>query len=224
MSISVLNRGGTSGGLKPELTVAAPSGSTIDLLQNGIIVATYTLGANETEHTFVVKVGSYTVRASGEGKADEKSVVVDRVGRYNVSLEYMLWLYREGDECEDVTGGWALENGGGGSLTKNADHMVLYYNSNTSAVYTKNTAMLNPKYRTFCAEVKAEQSSFSQKNFVTQYSSNSSLYSEIASTSYYKQTIDVSAMIGAPFYVRFYGQYYTSPGNGRIYIKNVWLE
>ena len=47
MSISILNRG-ASGGLKPELTVTAPAGSTIDILQNSIIVDTYTFASSET--------------------------------------------------------------------------------------------------------------------------------------------------------------------------------
>jgi hypothetical protein len=81
MSISILNRG-ASGGLKPELTVLAPSGSTIDLLQNGIIVATYTLGADETEHTFVVKEGAYTARVGDR----ESEVVVDSVAQYTANL------------------------------------------------------------------------------------------------------------------------------------------
>lgn len=87
MSISILNRG-ASGGLKPELTVTASSGSTIDLLQNGIIVATYTLGADETEHTFIVKVGTYTVRGTLGTNTNEAEVVIDAVGQFNVSLTY----------------------------------------------------------------------------------------------------------------------------------------
>jgi len=128
MSISILNRG-ASGGLKPELTVIAPSGSTIDLLQNGIVVSTYTLGADETEHTFVVKVGTYTVRGALEDKVQSKEMVIDAVGQYSVTIDYKLWLYREGDECEDVTGGWRLEKLSGTSaspvLTKEANRLRL---------------------------------------------------------------------------------------------------
>ena len=87
MSISILNRG-ASGGLKPELTVAAPSGSTIDLLQNGIIVDTYTLGASETEHTFVVKVGTYTVRGTLGEQNRSVEVVIDAVGQYVCKVIY----------------------------------------------------------------------------------------------------------------------------------------
>lgn len=111
MSISILNRG-ASGGLKPELTVTAPSGSTIDILQNGIIVDAYTLSASETEHTFIVKVGAYTVRGTLGTQTKSVEVVIDPVGRYAVEISYILWLYREGDECEDVTGGWSFDGYG----------------------------------------------------------------------------------------------------------------
>lgn len=109
MSISILNRG-ASGGMKPELTVIAPSGSTIDLLRNGIIIDTYTLGASETEHTFVVKVGTYTVRWMLGEKVQNKELMIDTVGQYSVEFDGKLWLYREGDECEDVTGGWVAQS------------------------------------------------------------------------------------------------------------------
>lgn len=82
MSISILNRG-ASGGLKPELTVTAPAGSTIDLLQGGIVVDTYTLSASEMEHTFVVKIGTYAVRVG----TTEIGVEIDRTAQYRVEIQ-----------------------------------------------------------------------------------------------------------------------------------------
>ena len=135
MSISILNRG-ASGGLKPELTVTAPSGSTIDLLQNGIIVDTYTLGASETEHTFVVKVGTYTVRGTLD-KVQTKEVVIDTVGQYEVTIDYKLWLYREGNECTAVTGGYAIKDYSNYvTLTKNSDHLLLQATASNANAFT----------------------------------------------------------------------------------------
>lgn len=106
MSISILNRG-ASGGLKPELTVTAPAGSTIDLLQNGIITDTYTLGASETEHTFIVELGTYTVRGTLGTDAKSKDVLIDTVGQYDVKISYFNgMLYDNGNEYEIYTGGW----------------------------------------------------------------------------------------------------------------------
>ena len=148
MSISILNRG-ASGGLKPELTVTAPSGSTVDLLQNGIIIATYTLGVSETEHTFVVKVGTYTVRGTLGDKVQNKEAHIEIAGQYEVEINYKLWLYREGDECEDVTGGWyqntnytysnGIFNNSSYVLRKNADNLELpSYGTSCSNATTKN--------------------------------------------------------------------------------------
>ncbi len=222
MSISILNRG-ASGGLKPELTVTAPSGSTIDLIKNGIIVATYALGANETKHTFVVKIGTYTARGTLGASTKSVDVVIDTIGQYTVKIEYKLWLYREGDECEEVTGGWEKE--GGGDLVKNADHMIVTYYGATQGVRTVNRGIPNPEYKKFCAEVKAEQAYFDKGNFKTGFSSSSGtiLWQSIDYTGYYTQTIDISSLVGQTFGVGFYGQYY-SQATGSIYIKNVWLE
>jgi len=136
MSISILNRG-ASGGLKPELTVIAPSGSTIDLLQNGIIVDTYTFGASETEHTFVVKVGTYTVRGTLETYNKSIDVVIDAVGQYEVVIEYKLYLYREGDECTAVTGGYVIKDYSNYvTLTKNSDNLLLQATASNANAFT----------------------------------------------------------------------------------------
>lgn len=71
------------------------------------IVDTYTLGENETEHTFTVDLGTYTVTGTLGEKSKSVDVVIDTVGQYSVQIDYKLWLYREGDECEDVTGGYS---------------------------------------------------------------------------------------------------------------------
>lgn len=106
MSVSVLNRG-ASGGLKPELTITAPAGSTIDIMQDGIIVSTYTLRDGEVRRTVRLNIGSYTVRGTLGTKVESVDVSLDSVGQFHIEIVYKLWLYREGDECEEVSGGWA---------------------------------------------------------------------------------------------------------------------
>lgn len=148
MSISILNRG-ASGGLKPELTVTAPSGSTIDLLKNGIIVATYTLSASETEHTFVVKVGTYTVRGTLKGYTRTISVVIDTVGQYAVKCpvgSISLSKYSEGSvvyipENGTNTAFYVVEHNYQSGLNGNGRTLLMrvnlyessqYYSTNTS--------------------------------------------------------------------------------------------
>ena len=143
MSISILNRGGASGGLKPELTVIAPSGSTIDILQNGSIVDTYTLGVDETKHTFSVNVGTCIVRGTRDDETVEAEVVIDVVGQYETKIDYQfnyVLLYDHGDEHEDITGGFsgcAVTSQTGystaaPSVTKNADHIYITHSAANS--------------------------------------------------------------------------------------------
>ena len=88
MSISILNRG-ASGGLKPELTVTAPSGSILDILQNSIIIDTYTLGVSETEHTFILEIGDYTVRGTLGTNTKSVDAVIDTVAQYELLIKYI---------------------------------------------------------------------------------------------------------------------------------------
>ena len=128
MSVLVLNRGGASGGLKPELTVKAPAGCKIDLLRDGLVLKTYTLSENETEHTFTVSLGAYVVRGSLDGDTKEIDVSIDIVGQYRVEIAFVCnytMLYDYGDECVDVSGGWAVSPfwSNARAFTKNADSL-----------------------------------------------------------------------------------------------------
>lgn len=103
MVINPISKGGK--GLLPEIIVTAPSGSTLDLIQNEVILQTYTLSSSETQYTFTVKnIGTYTVRGTNGSDTASVDVVVDTIGQYNCTIEYFngLKLYWLGDECEDV--------------------------------------------------------------------------------------------------------------------------
>ena len=105
MIINPINYG--SGGLMPEIIVTAAAGSTLDLLQNGVVLKTYTLSSTETQYTFVVKnVGEYTVKSTLGDNTYSSNVLIETVGQYPVTITGKLYLYNYGDECESVTGGW----------------------------------------------------------------------------------------------------------------------
>ena len=105
MIINPISYGGS--GLLPEIIVTAAAGSTLDLLQNGVVLKTYTLGSTETQHTFVVKnVGEYTVKSTLGDNTYSSNVLIETVGQYPVTITGKLYLYNYGDECESVTGGW----------------------------------------------------------------------------------------------------------------------
>ena len=96
------------GGLKPEIIVTAKAGALLNLHYKGssIILKSYQLGADETQHTFVVDVSetAYVVEDATNGKSVE--VLVDAVAVFPSKIPYTTYLYKDGDECIDVTGGW----------------------------------------------------------------------------------------------------------------------
>lgn len=109
MSISILNRG-ASGGLKPELIITAPAGSTISLLQDSKTIDTYTLGENETTHLFKVKFGNYTVTGTSGSYTNSSEIIVDFAKQYNIVIS--LNRVVNGDFLNDLEG-WSY--GGTGS-------------------------------------------------------------------------------------------------------------
>lgn len=74
---------GGAGGLKPEIIVTAEAGSTLTCGTK-----TYILGASETTHTFTVALGTYIVTATKGSDSATKTVLVDMVAQYDVSLTY----------------------------------------------------------------------------------------------------------------------------------------
>lgn len=233
MSISILNRG-ASGGMKPELTVIAPAGSTIDIMRNGIIFDAYTLGADETEHTFMVKVGTYTVRATLGTDSSSEEVGVDTVGQYIVEISYNLWLYREGDECEEVTGGWSINGythtwskGVLTAATKNSDH--IYMNPTTStqiSCLATNNAIDLTKYSKLCIDCEgANYDGFielgvttSKYRFIASEYSTSNYWGDGAER--YARTVDISSINGA----RYFWMYSAADANRWAKAYKIWLE
>lgn len=97
------------GGLKPEITVTAKAGALLNLhyKDSSIILQSYQLGAEETQHTFVVDVSetAYVVEDATNGKSVE--VFVDAVAQYRVEISY--WngeLFYLGNEYSSITGGY----------------------------------------------------------------------------------------------------------------------
>ena len=119
------------GGLKPEIRVIAKAGSLLNLhfKDSSIILKTYQLGSDETTHTFVVSASetAYVVDDATNGASVE--VLVDAVAQYNAEIKYGLLLYRDGDECEDITGGWSsgysYNNWTVTSATKSSDGITI---------------------------------------------------------------------------------------------------
>lgn len=59
-------------------------------------------------HAVTVKsYGMWTVTATNGEQTETQDVLIDAAVEYEIEMSYKLWLYREGDECEEVTGGWS---------------------------------------------------------------------------------------------------------------------
>lgn len=51
-------------------------------------------------------LGTFTITATNGTKTKTETVLIDITGVYEIEIDYKLWLYKDGDPCEDVTGGW----------------------------------------------------------------------------------------------------------------------
>lgn len=123
--VTILGVSGTaSGDIYAIISVTYPEGS-ICTCSDG----TTTLKARDTSGKALFNVpsaGTWTVTARTEDGSKEKSidVTITAAGQVeSVSLSYKIYLYNKGNECDDITGGWAAKNVGTyygiGTFTKN---------------------------------------------------------------------------------------------------------
>lgn len=69
----------------------------------------YTATWDETDkHWEIVglPLGTFNLTATRKTETTTETVLIDIAGVYEIEMYLRLWLYRDGDECEDVTGGW----------------------------------------------------------------------------------------------------------------------
>lgn len=80
---------------------------------------------------FIPYAGTWIVTITdptGENKPASETVVITKEGEnVSVELSYVLWLYKNGNQCEDVTGGWAVFdiNSSGSYVNFEADHIAV---------------------------------------------------------------------------------------------------
>ena len=96
------------GGLKPEISVTAKAGALLNLhyKDSSIILQSYQLGESETQHTFVVDVSETAYVVEDVSNSLSVEVLVDSVSLFSVKIPYKTYLYKEGAEYTDITGGW----------------------------------------------------------------------------------------------------------------------
>ena len=109
--------------LQSTCTVYAEKGAT---RINGVWNST----RNGFEIAPVREYGTWALTAINGTKAKTIDVLVDAAQEFSVEVRYHLYLYNNGDECTDVTGGWSIVQLHGGDkdiiVTKKADRIELY--------------------------------------------------------------------------------------------------
>lgn len=88
------------------INVTYPAGSTCTCSDG-----TTTLTAPNTSGTWaciVPNAGTWTVTSTSGTETDSKAATITTDGQsVSVALSYFLWLYKDGDTCDAVSGGWS---------------------------------------------------------------------------------------------------------------------
>lgn len=101
--------GGSGGGSDTYafIIVTYPSGSTCTATDG-----TTTLTAPDTSGSWVCKVpaaGTWTILSTDGSQTASTAVTISTEGqRESVTLEYRVYLFKAGDQCTDITGGWNI--------------------------------------------------------------------------------------------------------------------
>lgn len=120
----ITRRGGGGGGMSPGnavIHVNAPVGSTVSFIKNGIVAKVLPASkghinsdGESEDYYFPVSAGNYgewTVEAVRGDMSSSHSVTVSEAEQYDVKCLYRLYLYKDGDTFDDVTGGWTRTAG-----------------------------------------------------------------------------------------------------------------
>lgn len=136
MSLNVLTQGGGAGGEFASIFVTGLSATdTVAAVKDGKTVqGKWNSAENRFEISKIKEYGMWTVTATNGEETITQDVLVDAAVEYEIEMLFRLYLYREGDECEEVTGGWVAQGLGweaaynvpsAPTLTKNSSNMAV---------------------------------------------------------------------------------------------------
>lgn len=122
------NTGG-GGGLQDTdalLRVQAPAGSVVTITKGGMTKTDHgheNVDDNSVyDYYFIIhqsqfdSVNPWTVTATLGTDTDSDTIIIDTADEYDVELSYFTYLYKDGDLCTAITGGWS---GGYANLSNN---------------------------------------------------------------------------------------------------------
>ena len=182
--------------------------------------------------TNVIEVQKNNLKSILESKnvevSEEENKLSNLIGKVDLLGDApppLLYLYKDGDECIDVTGGWHINSAVYGSVTKNSNNM--YMKGLTSGgrltLYTTNSIDCK-EYKYLYFEIEGKTINYPSRFGIKSDKSQDiylSFYEMVAGQTYNKQIvkIDISNIISAPFIfcnVDADGSY--------CYIYKIWLE
>lgn len=101
-------------------------------------------------------LGTFTVTATNGTKNNTETVLIDIAGVYEIEMSFKLWLYKDGDECIDITGGWNTSSSwSAGTVTKNNDSIKLSSTSGSGLSVETSNSINSAGYTSLCVEVSA---------------------------------------------------------------------
>lgn len=141
------------------IAVTYPAGSTCTCTNGS---TTLTASGTSGSYTFTVpRAGTWTVKAVQGSKSTSKNVTITSNGQsVSVTLEYLLYLYNEGDECTDVTGGWRVNTTIAESAAKESNRIWtgnLLSSGNKSWIYMLNPSSRIAQFNTLKIQVDRQQ-------------------------------------------------------------------
>lgn len=113
------------------INITYPTGSTCTCSDG-----TTTLSAPDTSGTWacvVPNAGTWTLSCTDGTDSTSEAVTITTDGQsVSVALSYFLWLYRDGDTCDAVSGGWSSPEWGGKDFSK-----VVTFNESSMQISTE---------------------------------------------------------------------------------------
>jgi hypothetical protein len=113
------------------INITYPAGSTCTCSDG-----TTTLSAPDTSGTWaciVPNAGTWTLSCTDGTDSTSEAVTITTDGQsVSVALSYFLWLYRDGDTCDAVSGGWSSPEWGANDFSK-----VVTFNESSMQISTE---------------------------------------------------------------------------------------
>lgn len=224
--------GGGGGSLKDTdaiLTVTVPTGSTVTATKGGVTL-TPTMWVQAADNTldcalFAIPASmfdsqnAWTVTATLGTKTASNTIIISSNKQYDLLIQMTLYLYDNGDENIAVTGGWEVKSREGyfGTLTKNADNMVITGQSPSYSGFTgiaNDITNLQRNYSTAYIETGSVTTDDNGLDFLDNWSSQTQISTvKLSTNSIRSLPIPSGSSVIA---VRAY--------RGSVTIKKVWME